>query len=48
MWSRVVLPELSRPRKRILASFCQNPRDASTSKSQSTRNDIAGHERMTR
>jgi hypothetical protein len=30
MWRSVVLPALSRPRKRILASFCHSPSEAST------------------
>lgn len=38
MWSKVVLPQLSKPRNRILASFCDRPRDAKIPYSQSRRN----------
>jgi hypothetical protein len=45
MWSSVVLPALSRPRKRILASFCHSRRrETNKSHNQSTRN-IAADER---
>ena len=40
MKSKVVLPELSRPKNKILASFCHKPSDVSTPKNQSNKNIV--------